>query len=135
MNSETDGVHDQATAALQGGDPGQAVAVLTPWLALHTGDATAWQLMTTAYCDLGEWGQAWEAAVKTVRLRRDDPQAYCDLGMVLTRLGRLSEVRTAVGRALALHPTHPRAVALRAELDELHHATEGPVLRDRFLLP
>jgi Flp pilus assembly protein TadD len=135
MNSETDGVHDEATAALQGGDPGQAVAVLTPWLALHPDDATAWQLMTTAHCDLGEWAQAWEAAVKTVRLRRDDPQAYCELGMVLTRLGRLSEVRAAVRRALTLHPTHPRAVALKAELDVLHQPAEGPILRDRFLLP
>jgi Flp pilus assembly protein TadD len=133
MDPGISGILDEAAAALKGGKPRQAVAVLTPWLNLHLEDATAWQLLMTARSDLGEWTQACEAAVRTVRLRRDDPDAYCDLGAVLLKLDRIVQAQRVMRKALEIDPTHTRALLLRAEIRALLVVTEEPILRHRFM--
>ena len=51
-----------------------------------------------AHFDLGDWHGLREAATQTVRLLPGSPSAWCNLGMALRKLGRLSEAREALER-------------------------------------
>jgi len=103
-----DSVHADARAALAARDPAGVVRLLTPWLGEHGNDPVAWTLLAAAHFDLGDWHGLREAATQTVRLLPGSPSAWCNLGMALRKLGRLSEAREALERARDLDPSRRR---------------------------
>lgn len=105
-----------AKAALEGGQPAEAVKQLANWAQEHPEEAETWELLARAYYELKRWPAAYLALQQLTRLRPQSALAWSNLGIVLRHLQRLQEAVEAQKRALQLDPTLKRA---KQELEHL----------------
>ncbi|MBD3292741.1 MAG: hypothetical protein GF393_07425 [Armatimonadia bacterium] len=103
-----------AREVLAAGEPRGALQIVGSWLPLSPDDAGSWGVAFQAHLELDELDDAERAAREVVRLRPESADAWYDFATVLDRLGKQSERRKALHRALSLEPEHERA---RAEVD------------------
>ena len=110
-----------------------AVELLEPWLAEYPEDASAWSVMSGARYELDNLGEARIAAAKAVDLRPDSARNWCNLGMILRKVGEYYEAERALHRALTLDSSYRRA---RTELRKIHELRTGdrrPITEDDFV--
>jgi len=116
-----------AKAALEGGQPAEAVQQLASWTQKHPEEAEAWELLVRAYFELKRWPAAYLALQQLTRLRPQSAPVWSNLGIVLRHMNRLQEAVEAQTRALQLDPTLKRA---KQELEHLRrllpHASPAP---------
>ena len=87
LASQTPHPYDEAVAARQAGEPGEAIALLEPWLAQHPGDADARVQLGYAYLAVGDLAAA-EAEFRTVLSAAPDyADATQGLALVAQRRG------------------------------------------------
>lgn len=102
-----------------------ALDLVTPWLADHPDDASAWATLAAAYFQLEDWVPAKEAAAEVVRLRPDSARDWCNLGTVLRKLGELDQAEQAQQHALTVDPSYERTRIELAKLRELRAARKS----------
>ncbi|MFP4248347.1 MAG: hypothetical protein ACLFU7_01735 [Armatimonadota bacterium] len=99
-----------------------AVELLEPWLEEYPDDASAWSVMAGARYELDSFSEARIAAAKAVDLRPESARNWCNLGMILRKLGALYDAERAQHRALSLDSSYDRP---RTELRKIHELRTG----------
>jgi Flp pilus assembly protein TadD len=109
-----------------------AKELLEPWLQEYPEDSSAWSAMAAARYELDDLPGARIAAVKAVHLRAESARNWCNLGMILRKLGDLYEAERVLHRALAIDTSYDRA---RTELRKIHDLRTGgrPITEDDFV--
>ena len=69
-----------------------------------------------AYAELGRYQDALVHLEQGVQMRANDPMAHLNLGIILSKLGRIDEARIEFRRAQALAPND---LAVRAQIESL----------------
>ncbi len=113
---------EQAKLFIRRGQRRLAAELLEPWLEDYPEDADAWSVMSAAYFELDDLTRALQAAQRAVDLKPQSARNWCNLGMVLRRLGKLYDAERAQYEALALDSGYDRA---RTELRKLHELRTG----------
>lgn len=113
---------EDAKLFVRAGQPLLAAELLEPWLEAYPDDADAWSAMAAARHGLESREAALEAAERAVQLRPSSARNWCNLGMMLRKLGRLYEAEKALYRALGLNSSYDRA---RTELRKIHEIRIG----------
>lgn len=126
--SNSQSVLQKAQRFISAGKPTEAIRHLVAWTRQHSEDAVAWELMARAYFDMGHWPAARMAAMQVTRLRPNSAIAWCNLGTVERKLGKLDEAIEAQQRALSLDPQFSRAkteIAKAQSGDNVQSPTES----------
>lgn len=113
---------EQAKLFIRRGQRRLAAELLEPWLQDYPDDADAWSVVSAAYFELDDLAKALRAAQKAVDLKPDSARNWCNLGMILRRLGKLYEAERAQYEALGADSGYDRA---RVELRKLHEIRTG----------
>ncbi len=113
---------EEAKEFIRRGQRRIALELLEPWLEDYPDDADAWSVAAGAYFELDDLVHAREAAQRAVELKPNSARNWCNLGMILRRLGELYDAERAQYRALTIDPTYDRA---RVELRKLHELRTG----------
>lgn len=113
---------EEAKELIRSGRRRIAIELLEPWVANHPDDADAWSAIAGAYFALDDHPYALAAARRATELRPDSARNWCNLGLILRRLGDLREAERVQYRALTLDPGYDRA---RTELHKLHELHTG----------
>jgi len=116
VSEQAQSVIDQAKRRIAQGQYREAVDLLQPWLEEAPDDVSAWEALGAAYFSLENWAQAGKAARRAVGLSANSAAAWCNLGTVLRKQGKLDEAASAQRRALAVDRGYQRA---RAELAKI----------------
>jgi Flp pilus assembly protein TadD len=110
-----------------------AKELLEPWLQEYPEDSSAWSAMAAARYELDDLPGARIAAVKAVDLRAESARNWCNLGMILRKMGALYEAERLQHKALSIDSTYDRA---RTELRKIHELRTGdrvPINEDDFV--
>lgn len=86
-----------------------AIDHLRQYTRLRPGDPRGWQSLTRSFLEIGEPGNALEAAQRVLKERPRDAEAFAAAGEACRRLARFDEAETFFQRALASDPHHPGA--------------------------
>lgn len=113
---------EEAKTLIRRGQRRIAVELLEPWVEDYPEDASAWSVIAAAYFELDDLAKALRAAQRAVDLKRDSARNWCNLGMILRRLGKLQEAERAQYQALTIDSGYDRA---RVELRKLHELRIG----------
>ncbi|MEA3401999.1 MAG: hypothetical protein U9R79_12250 [Armatimonadota bacterium] len=107
-----------------------AIELLEPWVEEYPEDADAWSVLAAAQFELDSFAGAVEAARRAVELK-PSARNWCNLGMVLRKLGQLYEAERAQYKALVVDSGYDRA---RTELRKIHEIRTGQrtLHRQRF---
>lgn len=100
---------EQATAALRGGEPARARAILETVVQEAPATALAWVNLGTAALKLDESEAAIDALERAVTLAPSAPAAHNLLGVAYRRGGQIDEAMAAYRTALRLDPDHALA--------------------------
>lgn len=119
---------DEAKRFVRGGQPLLAIELLEPWLQAHPDDPDAWSAMAGARYELENYEGALAAAEQAAKLKPGSARNWCNLGMMLRKLGRLYEAETVLHRALTIDSSYRRA---RTELRKIHEIRIGDRPADR----
>lgn len=122
VSDPTENPVEMAKNFVRNHQPLLAVEVLEPWLQEYPDDATAWSTLAAARYELDNLPEARIAAAKAVDLRPHSARNWCNLGMILRKLGALYEAERALHRALSLDSRYDRA---RTELRKIHELRTG----------
>jgi len=113
---------DLAKRFVRSNQPFLAVEVLEPWLQEYPEDASAWSALAAARYGLDSLPEARAAAMKATELRPDSARNWCNLGMILRKIGAFYEAERVLHRALTVDSTYDRA---RTELRKIHELRTG----------
>lgn len=120
---------EEAKEFIRRGQRRLAIELLEPWLEEYPEDASAWSVIAGAYFELDDLPHALEAARRATELRPESARNWCNLGMILRRLGDLREAEKAQYRALTIEPGYDRARRELRKLHELHTGQRAPYRR------
>ncbi|MGC9319268.1 MAG: hypothetical protein ACP5KN_14645 [Armatimonadota bacterium] len=104
-----------------------AIELLEPWVEDYPADADAWSVLAAAQFELDNFSGAVQAARRAVELK-PSARNWCNLGMVLRKLGQLYEAERAQYKALVVDSGYERA---RTELRKIHEIRTGRRARHR----
>jgi Flp pilus assembly protein TadD len=110
-----------------------AVELLEPWLAEYPEDASAWSAMAGARYRLDNLTEARVAAARAVDLRPNSARNWCNLGMILRKLGALYDAERALHRALTINSSYDRARTELRKIHELRTGDRAPITEDDFV--
>ncbi len=97
----------------------KGVEAYKAYLANNPKDAEAHYNLGQTYAGLHLYSEAVREYKQATRLKEDDSDMYCDLGMALTRLAQYDEAASAFSKSLEIDPENYRAE------DGLEEAREG----------
>lgn len=116
----------QAVAALQAGQPQQAVALLQPACDASCTNPRHWFLLGVALGITGDTPAAEQALRESLRLDPRNLQALANLGTALAEQKRYDEAVDTLLQVLTLNPGHrPARIGLINALTHLHRYTEA----------
>jgi len=124
---------DIAKHFVRNNQPLLAVEVLEPWLEEFPEDASAWSALAAARYELDNLPEARSAATKAAELKPQSARNWCNLGMILRKIGALYEAERVLHRALSIDSDYDRA---RTELRKIHELRTGervPLKEDDFV--
>lgn len=133
VSEPTESPIDIAKHFVRNHQPLLAVELLEPWLEEYPEDASAWSTLAAARYELDNFAEARSAAAKAAELRPESARNWCNLGMILRKLGALYEAERVLHRALSIDSTYDRA---RTELRKIHELRTGervPLSEDDFV--
>ncbi len=113
---------DEAKGFVRSRQPLLAVELLEPWLEAHPDDAGAWSALAGARYELHNYQDALAAAEQAVKYRPRSARNWCNLGMLLRKVGRFYEAERTLYRALSIDASYDRA---RVELRKIHEIRTG----------
>ena len=113
---------EMAKRYVRSSQPLLAVELLEPWLQEFPEDAGAWSILAAARYELDNLSEARIAATKAADLRPQSARNWCNLGMILRKLGSLYEAERVLHRALSVDSMYDRA---RTELRKIHELRTG----------
>lgn len=122
VSDPTESPVDIAKRFVRTKQPLLAVELLEPWLEEYPEDASAWSVLAAARFELDNLPEARMAAARAVDLRPHSARHWCNLGMVLRKIGALYEAERAQHRALSVDSSYDRA---RTELRKIHDLRTG----------
>lgn len=117
---------EEAKEFIRRGQRRLAIELLEPWVEDYPEDADAWSVIAGAYFELDDHPHALRAARRATDLRPDSARNWCNLGMILRRLGDLKEAEKAQYRALTLDSGYDRARTELRKIHELHTGQRAP---------
>jgi tetratricopeptide (TPR) repeat protein len=113
---------EQAKDFLAHDDHCAGLDLLGPWLADNPDDASAWATLAAIHFELEDWEAAKEAATEVVRVRPNSARDWCNLGIVLRKLGEIRKADRVQHRALSLDPRYERARDELGKIEEVRSA-------------
>ncbi len=132
VSEPTESPIDLAKKYVRRNQPLLAIELLEPWLQEYPEDASAWSVLAGARYKLDNLREAHIAAGKAVDLKPGSARNWCNLGMILRKLGEYYEGERALHRALSIDSSYERA---RTELRKIHELRTGerrPVSEEDF---
>ncbi len=100
---------DEARRLIENGQPQKAIEILRPYLEQNGDDIHGWSALAAAHFGLEQWGEARNAAVRTIELDPDNPRYWSNLGTIDRKAGYLKSASEAQRRALELDPLSEQA--------------------------
>ena len=98
------GMYDDAARHLQAGRLAEAEQLFRMVLAVQPRHADTLHCLGLIAYQGSHYDESVELIGKAIRLRKDNPNYYCNLGNALLRQGRIDEAMSGYRRALALKP-------------------------------
>ena len=135
MGEQGEGIVAQAKDLIQRGQYQEVTDLLEPWLADKPDDADGWAVLGAAHFELARWTDAEQAARQVVRLRPDSAREWCNLGVVLRKLGQLEHAAAAQQRALDLDASYERASTEMRKLSRIERGRHRRIPAKTVPLP
>jgi len=133
VTDPTESPVDVAKRFVRHRQPLLAIELLEPWVEEYPEDAAAWSTLAAARYELDNLPEARIAAARAVDLRPDSARNWCNLGMILRKLGNLYEAERVLHRALVVDSSYDRARTELRKIHELRTGDRSPISEDDFV--